>query len=93
MLVVLSVVSVIFTIEVFWLTQGERINNAITESEIIVHVGTMRCDVTFIEETGLGCILPEELPPAGDFNGQDTKRGLPVVRVSLKTALGRTLRP
>ena len=53
----------------------------------------MRCDVTFIEETGLGCILPEEQPSAGDFNGQDTKRGLPVVWVSLRTALGKTLRP
>ncbi|XP_071784060.1 plexin-B-like isoform X1 [Asterias amurensis] len=75
---------------------GERINNAITESEIIVHVGTMRCDVTFIEETALGCILPEELPPAGDFNGQDTKRGLPVVRVihsNLEFRIGYTKYP
>ena len=71
--------------------QGDRINNAIIESEIIVHVGAMRCDVTFIEETGLGCILPEEQPSAGDFNGQDTKRGLPVVWVSLKQLLVKPL--
>ncbi|XP_071784059.1 plexin-B-like [Asterias amurensis] len=60
---------------------GEQINSAITESELVVFVGPVRCPVTFIEETGLGCNLPKEKPPDGDFNGQDTERGLPVVWV------------
>ncbi|XP_071784052.1 plexin-A4-like isoform X2 [Asterias amurensis] len=60
---------------------GKLINNAITESEIIIYVGPVRSDVTFIEETALGCILPKEQPPAGDFTGQDKERGLPVVWV------------
>ncbi|XP_071784057.1 plexin-B-like isoform X2 [Asterias amurensis] len=61
--------------------KGKLINNAITESEIIIYVGPVRSDVTFIEETALGCILPKEQPPAGDFTGQDKERGLPVVWV------------
>ncbi len=68
-------------IEMFCLFQGKRINNAITASEIIVHVGTVRCLVTFIEETALRCNLPKDQPSAGDFKGQDKGRGLPVVWV------------
>ncbi|XP_033647406.1 plexin A3-like isoform X2 [Asterias rubens] len=60
---------------------GKLINKAITESEVIIYVGPVRSDVTFIEETALGCILPKEQPPAGDFTGQDKERGLPVVWV------------
>ncbi|XP_071784063.1 plexin-B-like [Asterias amurensis] len=60
---------------------GKLINSAITESELVVYVGPVRCDVNFIEEEALGCNLPEEKPSAGDFNGQDTERGLPVVWV------------
>ena len=47
-------------------------------------VGPVRCPVTFIEETGLGCNLPKEKPADGDFNGQDTERGFPVVWVSFE---------
>ncbi len=68
-------------------SQGKQIDSAITAKEVIIYVGTVRCLVTFINETALGCNLPKDQPSAGDFKGQDKGRGLPVVWVSLKTNL------
>ena len=65
--------------------QGTNINSAITVSEVIVYVGTATCFVYFINELTLRCDLPDEQLSAGDFNGQNTERGLPEVVVSPKT--------
>ena len=54
-------------------------------SEVIVYVGTATCFVYFINELTLRCDLPDEQLSAGDFNGQNTERGLPEVVVSPKT--------
>ncbi|XP_033647915.1 plexin-B-like [Asterias rubens] len=61
--------------------EGININSAITVSEVIVYVGTATCFVYFINELTLRCDLPDEQLSAGDFNGQNTERGLPEVVV------------
>ncbi|XP_038061899.1 plexin-B-like [Patiria miniata] len=70
---------------------GERINSAITEEEILVRIGSDVCTVSLISETSLVCRLPTGDPGPGDFMGEDTSKGLPVVWVvhsNLKVRIG-----
>ncbi|XP_022105400.1 plexin-B-like [Acanthaster planci] len=60
---------------------GEGIDSAVTANEIIVRIGTETCDVSVIAESILQCSLPDNPPSPGDFLGNDTQRGLPVVWV------------
>ncbi|XP_038069355.1 plexin-B-like [Patiria miniata] len=75
---------------------GERIDSAITEGEIIVKIGVESCPVSLIADSALVCELPEEAPAAGDYMGEDTGKGLPVVWVrhnNLKFRLGYLVYP
>ncbi|XP_038069360.1 plexin-B-like [Patiria miniata] len=75
---------------------GERIDSAITEGELIVTIGVESCPVSLITGTTLVCELPDEAPAAGDYMGEDTAAGLPVVWVrhnNLKFRLGFLVYP
>ncbi|XP_038069389.1 plexin-B-like [Patiria miniata] len=75
---------------------GERIDSAITEGEIIVTIGVESCPVSLITDSALICELPDEAPAAGDYMGEDTGKGLPVVWVrhnNLKFRLGYLVYP
>ncbi|XP_038069457.1 plexin-B2-like [Patiria miniata] len=75
---------------------GERIDSAIKAGEIIVTIGVERCPVSLITGTTLVCELPDEAPAAGDYMGEDTGKGLPVVWVrhnNLKFRLGYLVYP
>ncbi|XP_022111248.1 plexin-B1-like [Acanthaster planci] len=60
---------------------GERLDSAITASEIQVLIGMDLCIVNLVSDTALKCTLPENDPAPGDFKGGDTQEGLPVVWV------------
>ncbi|XP_022111250.1 plexin-B-like isoform X2 [Acanthaster planci] len=60
---------------------GERLDSAITASEVQVRIGKDFCAVDLVSDTTLQCSLPENEPAAGDFKGGDTQEGLPAVWV------------
>ncbi|XP_038066354.1 plexin-A4-like [Patiria miniata] len=75
---------------------GERIDSAITEGEIIVTIGVESCPISLFTGTTLVCELPDEAPAAGDYMGEDSGKGLPVVWVrhnNLKCKLGYLVYP
>ena len=52
---------------------------------MLVYVGPELAQVQSLDEQSLTCIIPETNPGGGDFRGNDTKQGLPIVSVSATT--------
>ncbi|XP_038061687.1 plexin-B1-like [Patiria miniata] len=61
--------------------KGVRLNLAITNEEVTVHIGKSLCTAVTVGAGALSCRLPEEGPAAGDYLGMNTTKGLPVVWV------------
>ena len=62
--------------------KGQNLDVASSEEDVLVYVGSELARVQSLDEQSLTCIIPETNPGAGDFRGNDTKQGLPIVSVS-----------
>jgi hypothetical protein len=68
--------------------EGENLNLACDESDVMVTVGRSKCNVTSLALNQLVCIPPEQQPDSTDEYGSETEAGLPLVVVHI----GRHLR-
>lgn len=68
--------------------EGENLNTASDETDVIVTIGTKPCNVTSLAMSQLVCSPPEQQPSDTDENGIKTDTGLPLVVVRA----GRNLR-
>lgn len=68
--------------------EGENLNMASDETDVIVTIGSKACNVTSLAMTQLVCSPPEQQPADTDENGIKTDRNLPLVVVRV----GRNLR-
>lgn len=68
--------------------EGENLNSASDETDVIVTIGTKPCNVTSLAMSQLVCSPPEQQPSDTDENGIKTDTGLPLVVVRA----GRNLR-
>ncbi|KAF7989546.1 hypothetical protein HCN44_008220 [Aphidius gifuensis] len=68
--------------------EGENLNTASDETDVIVTVGTSYCNVTSLAHTQLVCTPPDQQPSSTDEMGIKNERNLPLVVVRV----GKTLR-
>lgn len=68
--------------------EGENLNLACDESDVVVTVGRRQCNVTSLALTQLVCTPPDQQPSSTDENGIEQYADLPLVVVRI----GRTLR-
>lgn len=68
--------------------EGENLNMASDEADVLVTIGPRACNVTSLAMTQLVCSPPEYQPADTDENGIKTESGLPMVVVRV----GRSLR-
>lgn len=68
--------------------EGEQLNSASDESDVVVTIGQQQCNVTSLAMTQLVCTPPEQQPAGTDEDGVETPTDLPLVVVRV----GRTLR-
>lgn len=68
--------------------EGENLNLACDESDVVVTVGRLQCNVTSLALTQLVCIPPEQQPDSTDENGFENSIDLPLVVIRV----GRQLR-
>ena len=62
--------------------KGQNLDVASSEEEVLVYIGPELAQVESLDEQSLTCKIPETNPGAGDFSGNDTQQGLPIVSVS-----------
>ena len=55
----------------------------------MVYVGDEAAHVQSLDEQSLTCKIPDKSPGAGDFRGNDTEQGLPIVYVSISYIGGK----
>lgn len=63
--------------------EGENLNLACDESDVVVTVGRSKCNVTSLALNQLVCIPPEQQPDSTDEYGYETDAGLPLVVVHI----------
>lgn len=68
--------------------EGENLNQASDEADVVVTIGTKPCNVTSLAMSQLVCSPPEQQPLAADENGIKTDTNLPLVVVRV----GKNLR-
>lgn len=68
--------------------EGENLNLASDETDVVVTIGTKPCNVTSLAMTQLVCSPPEQQPSDTDENGIKTETNLPLVVVRV----GRNIR-
>lgn len=68
--------------------EGENLNTASDETDVVVTIGTKPCNVTSLAMSQLVCSPPEQQPGDTDENGFKTEMDLPLVVVRV----GRNLR-
>lgn len=68
--------------------EGEQLNSASDETDVVVTIGQQQCNVTSLAMTQLVCSPPEQQPAGTDEDGVETSTDLPLVVVRV----GRTLR-
>lgn len=64
------------------LVQGNNLDRACQESDVIVRIGTSFCNVTSLSRVQLTCRPPTDQPPAQDKNGNPDRGQIPQVVVS-----------
>lgn len=73
--------------------QGQHLDRACQESDVVVQIGNSYCNVTSLSRQQLTCRPPETQPPAIDELGQTNERDLPEVIVivgsTLRYAIGK----
>lgn len=68
--------------------EGENLNTASDETDVVVTIGTKPCNVTSLAMSQLVCSPPEQQPPDTDENSIKTETELPLVVVRV----GKNLR-
>nr|CAI5855263.1 unnamed protein product [Callosobruchus analis] len=67
--------------------EGENLNSASDEADVVVTIGTKPCNVTSLAMTQLVCSPPEQQPADTDENGIKTETNLPLVVVRVGKSL------
>ncbi|KAK4872260.1 hypothetical protein RN001_016384 [Aquatica leii] len=70
---------------------GQNIDRACQESDVVVKIGNSYCNVTSLSRQQLTCRPPETQPPAVDLQGQETGEALPKVVVIVGGSLNFTI--
>lgn len=71
--------------------EGENLNSASDEADVVVTIGTKPCNVTSLAMTQLVCSPPEQQPTDTDENGFKVSQSAFIVKIVLITLVFRLI--